>query len=93
MLSRRRRTNCDCYESNWQAPGPPGWPQLPQPIGISLAMELEALMAAKVESFLCSSVLWQPGHSGAGADERTSVSNSLPHALQEYSKIGMVAPS
>jgi hypothetical protein len=36
-----------------------------------------------------SSVLWQAGHEGAAVVGSTSASNSLPHCLQEYSKIGM----
>jgi hypothetical protein len=45
--------------------------------------------AAKVDSFFVNSVPWQAGHAGAGAELRTSVSNSLPQPLHLYSNIGM----
>jgi len=47
-------------------------------------------MAAKADIFFRSSVPWHAGHSGAGEDPRTSVSNSLPQELHEYSKMGMI---
>ena len=77
--------------SNWQAPGPPGWPQLPQGAGISLCVSPAPAIAAKVDIFFLSSVPWQLGHSGAGADWRTSVSNSFPQELHAYSNIGMIS--
>jgi hypothetical protein len=43
-----------------------------------------AAAVANTESFFSSSVEWQLGQSGT-VEERTSVSNSWPHLLQEYS--------
>ena len=78
------------HQSNWQAPGQPGWPHEPQPAGASLNDAAAPLVtAAKVESFLVSSVPWQAGHSITGSDDRTSFSNSLPQVLHAYSNIGM----
>lgn len=48
-------------------------------------------MAEKADSFLCSLELWHDGHSGAGEDPRTRVSNSLPQELHEYSNMGMMS--
>jgi len=45
---------------------------------------------AKPDSFFCSAALWHDGHSGAGEDARTSVSNSVPQSRQAYSNIGMI---
>ncbi len=66
--------------SKRHAPGPLGWPQVPHGAGMSLALVVVAAppIAAKVDSFFVSWVPWQLGHSGAGADWRTSVSNSFP---------------
>ena len=47
-------------------------------------------IAAKVDNFLCRSVPWHPGHSGAGEELRTSVSNSLLQEAHLNSKMGMV---
>ena len=46
--------------------------------------------AAKVESFLCRSVLLQEGHAGAALELRTSVSKSLAQEPHLNSKMGMV---
>jgi hypothetical protein len=45
--------------------------------------------AAKADSFFVSSVAWQAGHSTAGDEVRTKVSNSLPQRSQRYSKMGI----
>lgn len=69
-----------------QAPGPSGWPQLPQGAGRSLLpAPLIVEKVAKADSFFTTSALWQSGHSGAGEDWRTSFSNSLPQLAQVYS--------
>jgi len=69
-----------------QAPGPSGWPQLPQGPGNSLLLVLLMVeKVAKADNFLTTSLLWQSGQSGAGADWRTSFSNSLPQLAQVYS--------
>jgi hypothetical protein len=77
-------------------PGPSGLPQLGQPAGrVSSVAELDTApkadfeTAAKVESFLCRSVPWQVGHSDAGEELRTRVSNSLPQETHLNSKMGM----
>jgi hypothetical protein len=80
-----RRNPAVSIQLKRQAPGPSGWPQLPQGPGSSLAADAVPLTAAKAESFLRKSVLLQAGHSGAGADARTSFSNSLPQAAHAYS--------
>ncbi len=85
------------YESNWQEPGPPGWPHEPQLAGsVSSAAELDVAanadfeIAENVDNFFCSSVLWHDGHSAVESELRTSFSNSLPQALHLNSKMGMV---
>ena len=45
--------------------------------------------AEKVDSFLCRSALWQAGHSDAGEELRTRVSNSLPQPAHLNSNMGM----
>ena len=83
---------------NWHDPGPSGLPQLPQPAGsVSSAAELDTApkadrdTAEKVDSFLCRSAPWQDGHSNAGEELRTRVSNSLPQDPQLNSNMGMIA--
>jgi hypothetical protein len=71
-----------------QDPGPPGCPQDPHgPASIAAACALEAAVAKADKRFL-SSVDWQLGQLGTDP-VRTSVSNSWPHALHAYSKIGI----
>jgi hypothetical protein len=60
-----------------------GLPQAPQGPTAAAASGCEAAVA-NTESFFSSSVEWQLGQSGT-LEERTSVSNSCPHLLQEYS--------
>ena len=61
----------------------------------SSAAELDAApkadfeMAEKVDSFLCRSVLWHDGHTEAGDEPRTRVSNSFPQDRHLNSNIGM----
>ena len=46
-------------------------------------------IAENVDSFLFRSVLSHAGQAGAGAEVRTSFSNSLPQDAHLYSKIGI----
>jgi hypothetical protein len=59
-------------------------PQDPQGLAAAGAASGVALAVAKTDSFLSSDVEWHCGQSGTLLD-RTSVSNSLPHALHAYS--------
>lgn len=74
-----------------QAPGPSGWPQLPQgPIAAGMAsFDAEPPTLPTTESCFSSAVEWQLGHSGT-VDERTNASKAWPHCWQAYSKIGIV---
>jgi len=45
---------------------------------------------AGIDNSFSSSVPWHAGQAGASPFGRTSISNSFPHFLQAYSKIGMV---
>jgi hypothetical protein len=76
---------------NPQEPGPPGLPQVWQALGQSAEAAAVPDRDAKADSFFLRSVPWHFGHSTAGEDPRTRVSNSLPQAAQAYSKIGMMA--
>jgi hypothetical protein len=57
MLSLSLQAKITRIQSNWQAPGPPGWPQLSHDSGISLPVAVEPVTAAKTDSFFRSSVL------------------------------------
>jgi hypothetical protein len=57
MLSLSLQAKITRIQSNWQAPGPPGWPQLWHASGISLPVAVEPVTAAKTDSFFRSSVL------------------------------------
>ena len=78
-------------QSKAQAPGPPGWPQLPQdPIeGIAAGAPASDPAVANTDSFFSSDTLWHLGHSGA-SPARTSFSNSVAQSEQRYSNMGMV---
>jgi hypothetical protein len=60
-----------------------GLPQAPQGPTAGAASGWDAAVA-NTDNFFSSSVEWQLGQSGT-LEERTSVSNSWPHLLQEYS--------
>jgi hypothetical protein len=83
------------YESNRQAPGPSGLPQVPHASGIISSEALDAApnavfeCAANVDNFLCKSVPLHDGHATAGDEPRTSFSNSFPQEPHRYSNMGM----
>jgi hypothetical protein len=66
-----------------QAPGPPGWPQLPQGLGMEGA-GVEVAVVEKTDSSFSSAVEWHWGHSGM-VSERTSVSKVVWQSWQAYS--------
>jgi hypothetical protein len=74
-----------------QAPGPSGWPQLPQGLIAAAAATsrgAEPPTRPTTESCLLSCVDWQCGHSGT-VEDRTSVSKVRAHCRQAHSKMGM----
>jgi hypothetical protein len=87
LLSARAAENS--AQRRAQEPGPSALPQVLQGPGNSDRPAPELAGAAKAESFLVSSVAWQLGHSTAGEEDRTRVSNSLPQRSQRYSKMGI----
>ena len=75
-----------------QEPGPFGWPHEPHgPAATDVASGFDPAVA-KTDSFFARSVEWQLGQS-ATVLARTRVSNSCPHLLHAYSKIGMAGSS
>jgi hypothetical protein len=70
-----------------QAPGPSGWPQLPQGPAIAGADCADCAAdgpVANTDNCFSSAVDWQLGHWGTVLD-RTRASNAWPQSLQAYS--------
>lgn len=67
-----------------QAPGPPGFPQLPHGLGMEGAGAAALAVVEKTDSSFSSAVEWHWGHSGT-VSERTRASKLVWQSLQAYS--------